>query len=125
LSPSSGEEKVADNWVNREPTAEEHVAAVKIQKSYKGHYVRKAKKARHGGTEENLRVQDVLQRAWAVVEPSVEQYGLQLFRTMFKSDPDMMSFFPFHKDEWNKISYSDYHGVYPEQPPNTWFVVFR
>ncbi|XP_064627067.1 androglobin-like isoform X5 [Lineus longissimus] len=120
-----GEEKVAENWVNREPTAEEHVAAVKIQKCYKGHFVRKAYRSRHSGTEENLRVQEILQRAWAIMEPNVEQYGLQLFRTMFKSDPEMMSYFPFHKDEWNKISYSDYNGVYPEQPPNTWFVVFR
>ncbi len=44
---------------------------------------------------------------------------------MFKADPDLMPRYPFYKDEWNKISYADYQGSHPDQPPATWFVVFR
>lgn len=47
------------------------------------------------------------------------------YRYMFKLDPDVMVKYPFHKDEWNKISYDDYSGQYPDHPPNSWFVVFR
>lgn len=36
-----------------------------------------------------------------------------------------MQKYPFYKDEWNKISYADYQGNHPDQPPNTWFIVFR
>ena len=46
-------------------------------------------------------------------------------REMFKRDADAMQHYPFYKDEWNKISYSDYRGIFPDQPSNTWFVVFR
>ena len=106
------------------------------------------------GTDANLKAFEYLQKAWAVLEPKSEEIGLHLFRyekrknstkssfslelrqlfmlrvcvfcrTMFKSDPDLMPLFPFYKDEWNKISYQDYQGSHPEQPPNTWFIVFR
>ena len=46
-------------------------------------------------------------------------------RTFFKADADLMTKYPFYKDEWNKISYADYQGSHPDQPPATWFVVFR
>ena len=46
-------------------------------------------------------------------------------REMFRRDADAMQHYPFYKDEWNKISYSDYRGIFPDQPSNTWFVVFR
>ena len=46
-------------------------------------------------------------------------------RHMFKQDPDLMVKYPFYKDEWNKISYNDYKGSFPDQPPNNWFIVFR
>ena len=44
---------------------------------------------------------------------------------MFKLDPEIMPKYPFYQDEWNKISFADYSGQYPDQPPHTWFVVFR
>ena len=47
------------------------------------------------------------------------------YRQMFKLDPDLMVKYPFYQDEWNKISYNDYKGNFPDQPPNNWFVVFR
>ena len=44
---------------------------------------------------------------------------------MFHNKPDLLIQFPFYKDEWNKIAYADYNGSFPDQPPDTWFVVFR
>lgn len=29
---------------------------------------------------------------------------------MFKTDADLMPKYPFYKDEWNKIAYTDYTG---------------
>ena len=43
---------------------------------------------------------------------------------MFKVDSDLMQKYPFYKDEWNKISFADFGGNHPDQPPNTWFIVF-
>ncbi|RNA11153.1 androglobin isoform X31, partial [Brachionus plicatilis] len=36
-----------------------------------------------------------------------------------------MQYYPFYKDEWNRISYTDYNGSYLEQAANTWFILFR
>ena len=44
---------------------------------------------------------------------------------MFKADSSLMQHYMFHKDEWNRISYTDYPGTYVDQPPNQWFLVFR
>lgn len=33
--------------------------------------------------------------------------------------------YAFYEDEWNKVQYTDYQGVFPDQPVNTWFVLFR
>ena len=38
-----------EHWRNREWTPEEHVAAVKLQKGWRGYYVRKVKTARTPG----------------------------------------------------------------------------
>ena len=64
----------------REITPDEHAAAMKIQKGWKGYWVRKIKQARAPGSEENLKVQEQLQKAWAVIEPNAEQIGLTVFR---------------------------------------------
>lgn len=42
-----------------------------------------------------------------------------------KAEPDLLPKYPFYNDEWNKISYTDHSGSYPDQPPNSWFIVFR
>lgn len=68
---------------HREITPDEHVAAVKLQKQWRGFYVRKVKNSRAPGTEENVKVQEVLQKAWSVIEPNAEQHGLTLFRLVF------------------------------------------
>ena len=73
----------------------------------------------------NLKTQEQLKKAWDVLENNMEEHGRLLFRSLFKADPDLMPHYPFYKDEWNKISYADYAGTLPDQPINTWFVVFR
>ncbi|XP_013419771.1 androglobin-like [Lingula anatina] len=124
-TPSEVDKQTPENWLNREPTPEEHVATIKLQKGWRGCYVRKIRNARMSGTEDHQKVLEQLQKAWTILEPNMEQHGLNLFRAMFKADPDLMEKYPFHKDEWNKISYADYQGSFPDQPAGTWFVVFR
>ncbi|XP_070569023.1 androglobin-like isoform X9 [Ptychodera flava] len=121
----SHEGEIAENWVNREPTEDETAAATAVQKFWRGYYVRKIRIAREPGNKENEFAKEHLVKSWTIIEPNMDQHALTLFRTMFKIDPDLMPKFPFYQDEWNKISYSDYQGNYPDQPPNTWFVVFR
>ena len=76
----AGDDKVVDSWVNREASPEEHVAAVKLQRSFRGYWTRKGLSARKAGTEVNQEVQDLLMKAWNVLEPNIEQNGLFLFR---------------------------------------------
>ena len=47
------------------------------------------------------------------------------FRTLFKTNPSVMPFYSFYKDEWNRVSYFDYNGAFLEQSPNTWLLLFR
>ena len=77
------------------------------------------------GTEEHQKVWELLSKAWSLIEPNLETFAIQIFRLMFKRDPDLFPLFPFYKDEWSRVAYTDYSGSYPEQPPNSWFVVFR
>ena len=77
------------------------------------------------GTEEHQKVLELLSKAWSLIEPNLETFAIQIFRLMFKRDPDLFPLFPFYKDEWSRVAYTDYNGSYPEQPPNSWFVVFR
>ena len=46
-------------------------------------------------------------------------------RSLFQLYPQLLSKFPFSKDEWSRISLVDYQGYHAEHPANTWFVVFR
>uniref|UniRef100_A0A2C9K873 Uncharacterized protein n=1 Tax=Biomphalaria glabrata TaxID=6526 RepID=A0A2C9K873_BIOGL len=109
----------------KQPTVEELVAAVKIQKVWRGYFTRKLKKARVGGTELNAKVFDTLSRCLTIIEANSEENGLFLLREIFKRNPDIMAQYPFFKDEWNKICYADYKGAYTEQPSMSWFIVFR
>lgn len=47
---------------------------------------------------------------------------------MFELNPHIMQYYPFYKDEWNRIVYDDYPavpGTYPDQVSNSWFILFR
>ncbi|XP_035685724.1 androglobin-like [Branchiostoma floridae] len=120
-----GAKDVPEAWNNREATPEEHEAMTKIQSHWRGTYVRKLKRAQTPGTDENSKAREELQKAWAILEPNLETIGLTLLKDMFKQDPELMTRYPFHQDEWNKISYADYQGTFADQPAQTWFVVFR
>lgn len=114
-----------DKWADHEPTPEEHVAQVKIGKCWRGYYVRKIVKGRMPGTDVQAKALESLTKAWAAIEGNAEQMGLNLFRHLFKTDPEIMPKYPFYQDEWNKISYADYTGNFADQPAGAWFVVFR
>ncbi|KAL8623367.1 hypothetical protein ACOMHN_065901 [Nucella lapillus] len=124
---SSEPEKTESVWMSKylEPTVEEQVAAVKILRTWRGFWVRRVKKTAIPGTEENLKAHKNLTKSWAVLEANIEDSGLFLFRELFKRNADMMQYYPFYSDEWNRVTYADYRGVFTEQPPNTWFLIFR
>lgn len=44
---------------------------------------------------------------------------------MFKINPSIIEYYSFYKDEWNRISYLDYNGSYPDQSTNNWLILFR
>ncbi|XP_048577844.1 androglobin isoform X3 [Nematostella vectensis] len=114
--PSSSQEK---------PSQHEEVAALKIQSSFRGHFVRKLAKAFVAGSDEQQQVSALLSKAWSTLEPNQENFAIEIFRRMFKRDQELFPLFPFFKDEWSRVAFTDYNGSYPEQPSNSWFVVFR
>lgn len=77
------------------------------------------------GSEIQQHVSAILTKAWSTLEPNLENFAVEIFRRMFKKDETLFPLFPFYKDEWSRIAYTDYTGGYPEQPANSWFVVLR
>ncbi|XP_064342674.1 androglobin [Camelus dromedarius] len=134
LIDSSLEEASLEEWVDIKynvPTSdkdyfsEEIAAAIKIQAMWRGTYVRLLMKARTPDTKENISVADTLQKVWAVLEQNIEHYAISLLRLMFKSKCRSMESYPCYQDEDTKIAFTDYIVTYADQPPNTWFIVFR
>ncbi|ELW72900.1 Calpain-7-like protein [Tupaia chinensis] len=109
----------------KEYSPEEVAAAIKIQAMWRGTYVRLLMKARIPDTKENISVADILQRVWAILELNMEQYALSLLRLMFKSKCKSIESYPCYQDEDTKIYFADYTVTYQDQPPNSWFIVFR
>jgi hypothetical protein len=46
-------------------------------------------------------------------------------RNFISAKPELIQCFSFRNDDWNMVTYRDYHGLYQEQSANTWFVLFR
>lgn len=46
-------------------------------------------------------------------------------RNLMVSKSELIQCFEFRDDDWNMVTYRDYHGQYQEQPANTWFTLFR
>ncbi|KYO37727.1 androglobin isoform C [Alligator mississippiensis] len=113
------------SWQNRIATSEEEAAALKLQASWRGTYIRKVLKGRKPGTKENANVKENLQKLWSLIDPNFEQCAVTLLREMFKSNCKSIEKFPCYEDEWTKTSFADYVVTYSDQPPNCWFVVFR
>ncbi|XP_068925830.1 androglobin [Petaurus breviceps papuanus] len=106
-------------------SCEELVAAIRLQAYWRGAYIRLVMKARKPETQENTDVADTLQKLWSLLEFNVEQYSVSLLRLMFKSKCKSFELYPCYKDEETKIAFADYSVNYPDQPPNSWFIVFR
>ncbi|XP_028639009.1 androglobin [Grammomys surdaster] len=134
LLDSFSEDASLEEWIDlkysmpineKEYTSEEIAAAVKIQSMWKGCYVRLLLKARTPETKENVSVADTLQKIWTVLEMNLEQYALSLLRLMFKSKCKSMESYPCFQDEETKLAFADHTVNYTDQPPNSWFIVFR
>ncbi|XP_077632195.1 androglobin [Crocuta crocuta] len=110
---------------DKEYSPEEVAAAIKIQAMWRGTYVRLLMKARTPDTKENTSVADILQKVWAILEPNTEQYAVSLLRLMFKSKCKSVESYPCYQDEETKVVFADYTVTYADQPPNSWFIVFR
>ncbi|KAM5327023.1 androglobin isoform 4-T4 [Glossophaga mutica] len=128
---SSTSEDATSEWVDVKycvPVCDEEeitAAAVKIQAMWRGAYVRLLMKARTPDTKENISVADTFQKVWAILEINMEQYAVSLLRLMFKSKCKSMESYPCYQDEETKIAFADYTVTYADQPPNSWFIVFR
>ncbi|KAK3749551.1 hypothetical protein QZH41_007285 [Actinostola sp. cb2023] len=112
---------VPESWVDRSANVDEESAATKIQASFRGHFVRKLAMAYIAGTETQQQVSGTLTKAWSTLEPNLENFAVEIFRRMFKKNEKLFPLFPFFKDEWSRVAYTDYTGGYPEQPANSWF----
>ncbi len=77
------------------------------------------------GSSEHNKARDQLQKVWSFLENNQDTCGMTLLRAMFRAEPAQIERFPFFSDEWTKIAYADYTGQFGEQPPATWFVLFR
>lgn len=44
---------------------------------------------------------------------------------MFKLNPQILEFYSFYKDEWNRISYNDYNGSSADPQNSSWLILFR
>jgi hypothetical protein len=98
---------------------------VKIQTAWRAYYIRKIFQSRVPGNPKNQTVTENLRKSWQMVEQNLQDNALFLFRQMFKINPSLAQYYPFFKDEWNRISFMDYNGAYPEQSNNAWFILFR
>ena len=77
------------------------------------------------GSPENASCVEQLTKVLQLVTSNCEQISIATYRHMFTEKPSLFQLFPFHTDDWNKISYMDYTGTYPEQQADSWFVVCR
>ncbi|XP_058390221.1 androglobin [Diceros bicornis minor] len=110
---------------DKEYSPEEVAAATKIQAMWRGTYIRLLMKARTPDTKENTSVADTLQKIWAILELNIEHYAISLLRLMFKSKCKSFESYPCYQDEETKVVFADYTVTYPDQPQNSWFIVFR
>lgn len=44
---------------------------------------------------------------------------------MFKTKCKSLEYYPCYQDEDTKLAFADYILTYPDQPPNSPFIVFR
>ncbi|UJR30270.1 hypothetical protein I4U23_017808 [Adineta vaga] len=125
LSVSDLQEEPVSDWLTRELSANEMDAIVNIQKSARGYLQRRILNARTPGTERNLLIQRALQGTMTILKNDMTKSAVLLFRNLLVIKPQLIQCFQFSKDDWNMVTYRDYHGQHQEQPANTWFTLFR
>ncbi|XP_075931051.1 androglobin isoform X2 [Petromyzon marinus] len=107
-------------------TSEEAAAAaVRVQALWRGHYARRLCNARKPGTAESATVKGTLGRVWALLEPGAERHGAALLRHVLMQDARLLGRFPFAADEGSRATFADYSGSCSDQPPHSWFLLFR
>ncbi|CAN0226260.1 unnamed protein product [Lampetra planeri] len=106
-------------------TSEEAAAAVRVQALWRGHYTRRLCNARKPGTAESAAVKGTLGRVWALLEPNLERHGATLLRHVLTQDARLLGRFPFAADEGSRAFFADYSGSCSDQPPHSWFLLFR
>ncbi|XP_027543440.1 androglobin isoform X7 [Neopelma chrysocephalum] len=87
---SESSEQNLGSWQDRTPTSEEQAAALKIQATWRGSYVRTVLKSRIPGTRENANVEETLKTLWTMIELNFEQYAVMLLREIFIVPEDML-----------------------------------
>lgn len=118
------EEPLSD-WLTRDLSPSETEAIINIQKTARGYLQRRIMQARTPGTEKNLLVQRILQSTMTILKADPTKYASLLFKNLMITKPQLIQYFQFRNDDWNMVSYHDYHGQYQEQPANNWFTLFR
>ncbi|CAF1269415.1 unnamed protein product [Adineta ricciae] len=124
-SPLSEIQESSSDLLTRELSVGELRSVTNIQKSARGFLQRRIMLARTGGTEKNLLTQRLLQSTMTVLKHESAKSASLLFKNLLSTEPRLVQCFGFYHDDWNMITYRDYHGIYSEQPANTWFVLFR
>ncbi|KAM4042962.1 androglobin isoform 2-T2 [Anomaloglossus baeobatrachus] len=116
--------EIPPSWQNRTPTYVEEASSSKLQAWWRGLYCMKCLNGRKAGTKENTIVKGVLDKISGIIEPNVEQFGTNILRYMFKHSAASHKY-PCYADERYRIAFADYAVTFPDQPVNSWFVVFR
>ncbi|XP_056423285.1 androglobin isoform X2 [Hyla sarda] len=116
--------EIPSSWQDRTSTSVELAASSKLQAWWRGLFYRKCLNGRKPETKENIIVKGIFDKIVAAVELNPEQYGINLLRYMFKHSAASHKY-PCYADERYRIAFADYAVSYPDQPVNSWFVVFR
>ncbi|XP_043552789.1 androglobin [Chiloscyllium plagiosum] len=117
--------EVPESWKERTPTKQEDVAASRIQTWWRGLVIGELRFASKIGSKQHNYVKTILQEIWNLLESDVENNASYLLRYMLNLSPKLAKLYPFYEDEWCRTVYADYTTTYNDQPPNSWFVVFR
>ncbi|KAJ8355710.1 hypothetical protein SKAU_G00185040 [Synaphobranchus kaupii] len=111
-------------WRSKEPTETENQAAIVLQATWKSFHIRQVRKATRTGTHENMKVSETLLKMWAALASNAQKHAVSLLRYIF-SNSKSAELYPCHGDEWTRVPFKDYSVTFPEQPSNSWFLVFR
>ncbi|OAF67844.1 hypothetical protein A3Q56_04409, partial [Intoshia linei] len=103
----------------------EHESARVIQKVWKGFMIRRMISSRKIGTRANKYVSMELKKSCNLLDSNKEKIGLTIYNNFIKSNRNIIKYYPFGRNVWNKISFVDFNGISVEQSPSAWFVVAR